>query len=66
MTNREAIEIIKIAIAEIEWNYPLDYAVAFEIAIKTLDKFDRIEQIMRRDDIYSDDTCMEIREVLME
>ena len=38
MTNQEAIETIKTAIAEIEWNYPLEYAVAFEKAIEALKK----------------------------
>lgn len=38
MTPQETIETIKIAIAEVEWNYPLDYAVAFEEAIKALEK----------------------------
>lgn len=38
MTNKEAIEIIKVAIAEVEWNYPLDYVIAFEKAIEALEK----------------------------
>ena len=38
MTNKEAIETIKIAMAEVEWNYPMDYAVAFETAIEALEK----------------------------
>ena len=38
MTNKEAIEIIKIAIAEVEWDYPLDYTIAFEKAIEALRK----------------------------
>ena len=38
MKPEEAIEIIKVAIAEVEWNYPMDYAVAFEEAIKALEK----------------------------
>ena len=38
MTNQEAIETIKTAIAEVEWNYPLEYAVAFEKAIEALEK----------------------------
>ena len=38
MTNEEAIEIIKIAIAEVEWNYPMDYAIAFDVAINALKK----------------------------
>lgn len=38
MTNKEAIETIKIAIAEAEWNYPMDYTVAFEKATEALEK----------------------------
>lgn len=38
MTTKEAVETIKIAIAEVEWNYPLDYSIAFEKAIEALEK----------------------------
>ena len=38
MTNKEAIETINIAIAEVEWNYPMDYTVAFEMAIDAIEK----------------------------
>ena len=38
MKPEEAIETIKVAIAEVEWNYPMDYTVAFEEAIKALEK----------------------------
>ena len=38
MTPQEAIKIIEIAIAEVEWEYPMNYAVAFEMAIKALEK----------------------------
>ena len=38
MNTQEVIDIMKIAIAEVEWNYPLDYAIAFEEAIKALEK----------------------------
>ena len=38
MTNKEAIETINIAIAEVEWNYPMDYTVAFEMAVDALEK----------------------------
>lgn len=40
MTNKEAIAIIKIAMAEVEWNYPMDYTVAFEKAIEALEAQD--------------------------
>lgn len=36
MTNKEAIKIIELAIAEVEWNYPIVYTVAFEKAIESL------------------------------
>lgn len=38
MTNEEAIKTIRVAIAEVEWDYPLDYAIAFETAIEALEK----------------------------
>ena len=38
MTAEEAIKTIQVAIAEVEWNYPLDYSVAFETAIEALEK----------------------------
>ena len=38
MTPQEAIETIKVAIAEVEWDYSMDYTVAFEEAIKALEK----------------------------
>ena len=38
MTAEEAIKTIEVAIAEVEWEYPLDYSVAFETAIEALDK----------------------------
>ena len=38
MTNKEAIEIIKVARAEVEWEYPMDYAAAFDRAIEVLER----------------------------
>lgn len=38
MTNEDAIKTINIAIAEVEWNYPMDYTVAFEMAIDAIEK----------------------------
>jgi rRNA maturation endonuclease Nob1 len=38
MTNKEAIEVIKLALAQVEWDYPMDYAVAFDMAIKALEQ----------------------------
>ena len=44
MTNEEAIKTIEMAIAEVEWNYPMDYAVAFEMAIKALKNQESFEK----------------------
>ena len=38
MTSEEAIGIVRCAIGEVEWNYPMDYSVAFEVAIEALEK----------------------------
>lgn len=38
MKPEEAIKTIKIALAEVEWDYPMDYTVAFEEAIEALEK----------------------------
>ena len=38
MTPQEVIKTLEIAKAEVEWNYPMDYAVAIDEAIKAIDK----------------------------
>ena len=38
MTSEEAITTLELAISEVEWNYPLDYSIAFETAIEALKK----------------------------
>lgn len=38
MTEKEAIQTIEAVKAEVEWDYPLNYAAAFEVAIKALEK----------------------------
>lgn len=36
MTNKEAIDVIKVAKSQVEWDYPMDYAAAFDKAIEVL------------------------------
>ena len=43
MTIEEAIKTIEIAIAEVEWVYPIDFAAAFDVAISAL----RAQQLER-------------------
>ncbi len=38
MTPEEAIKTIKAAQAEVEWNYPMSYAAAFDVAIEALER----------------------------
>lgn len=38
MTPKEAIEQIELAIAEVEWEYSMSYAAAFDMAIEALEK----------------------------
>ena len=61
VTNKEAIEIIKMAIAEVEWEYPLDYTIAFEKAIEALELITPKEPLT----IYEDEPiCPTCRNVL--
>lgn len=48
MTEKEAIKVIEVAIAEVEWNYPLDYTVAFETAIKALEEIQQYREMNRK------------------
>lgn len=43
MTAEEAIETIKTAMAEVEWEYPMDYTVAFDRAIKALETIEQVK-----------------------
>ena len=38
MEDKEAIKTVEIAISEVEWDYPMEYAIAFERAILALEK----------------------------
>ncbi len=43
MTTEEAVAPIEVAKAEVEWNCPMEYAVAFEMAIDALRALDERE-----------------------
>ena len=49
MTTKEAIETIKMAKAEVEWSYPMDYQVAFDMGINALQKISNIDLQELRD-----------------
>jgi hypothetical protein len=39
MTPQEIIDTLEIARAEVEWEYPMNYAVAFDEAIEIIKKY---------------------------
>lgn len=45
MTPQEAIDIIRVGVGEVEWEYPMDYAAALDMAIEALEKQNAIEPI---------------------
>ena len=45
MTDKEAIEVLQVAKAEVEWEYPLDYQIAFDKAIKALEQEDILSKV---------------------
>ena len=57
MKPQEAIRIMKIAISEVEWEYPMDYAAAFETAIEALEKQAPKKPIEYEDKYYGCPTC---------
>jgi len=38
MTTQEAIETLKLMQGQVEWDYPMEYAVAFDMAVDALQK----------------------------
>ena len=56
MKPEEAIRIIEVAQAEIEWNTPLEYQEAFKVAIEALEK--QISKKPRiKQDKYNENLC---------
>ena len=53
MTKQEAVETIRMAIAQVEWEYPMDYAVALDMALKALNE----PEIVRCRDCTHRDHC---------
>lgn len=44
MTQKELIDTLKIAAAEVEWCYPMDYYIAFEKAINYIKAWDKLKE----------------------
>ena len=44
MTIDEAIDTIRTATAQVEWDYPIDYAAAFSMAVEALKKVKQLEE----------------------
>lgn len=44
MTRKEVIDTLKVAKAEVEWNYPMNYYVAFDKAINHIKEWDKLKE----------------------
>lgn len=44
MSNQEAVALLTVAKAEVEWEYPLDYQLAFDKAIGVLNKWQQLKE----------------------
>ena len=44
MTQKELIDTLEIAAAEVEWRYPMDYYVAFDKAINHIKAWDKFKE----------------------
>ena len=62
MTNQEAIDIINRAIAEVEWEYPMEIAAALYKAIDALEAQEPIAPIKH---LSTGQICGECRKVLL-
>ena len=62
MNLKEVIKTLELAKAEVEWNYPMDYAVAIDEAIKAIDK-----QIPKKPKEYEDKfySCPKCENILL-
>lgn len=46
------VDILKVAKAEVEWNYPLDYQIAIDDAIECVEIVDRLEKLIPQNTPY--------------
>ena len=42
MTRKEVIDTLEVAKAEVEWNYPMDYAIAIDQAVQYIKAYEYI------------------------
>jgi hypothetical protein len=47
MTAHEAIEILKVMLAQVEWEYPIEYAAAIDLAIQALKDTESLEDDLK-------------------
>lgn len=64
MSIDEVIKTIKTARAEVEWEYPMEYAAAFDVAIRALEKQKELEEIVNSTDYYTLGSLYKIAEVV--
>lgn len=52
MTRKEVIDTLEVAKAEVEWNYPLDYAIAIDQAVQYIKAYELIVAELEKEQTY--------------
>lgn len=60
MNRQEAIKILKIAKAEVEWEYPMDYQIALDLAISSLETDEAYQLEYEKAEVIPLDKVLEI------
>ena len=64
MNNQDAIKTIKMAIAQVEWDYSMDYAAAFDVAIDNINAIERIKALLYDSVLDNEQIIEEIKRLL--
>ena len=48
MTLKEAAETLKVAAAEVEWEYPINYSAALLIAAKSIEEWEKLAEEVQK------------------
>ena len=51
MTEKDAIKTIELAMRRVEWDYPLDFAAAFDVALKNIKAVEKIKSLVNNSEL---------------
>lgn len=64
MNGQDAIKTIEIGRSLIEWDYPMDYAAAFDVAIKNINAIEQIKGLLYNSVLDNEQIIEEIKRLL--